>query len=571
LPTIVYTASIAFNASATCCLIFMFSRPRSRPEFGAALKATCPHELNKFRVFAADANGVFEEGELMKQNEQWIELRAQRILVFSRAPEHGTQVTPIDVHLIPKMRSFKRVPAPVVPSNLRRDRSPARSAVANPAIDTQLRLSRIPDVPICTHDTARKEGGRPCLCCVAFFYVNDCDVVSCFVCMSSGEEMALRWVNSLQLAQRAFQSRLIGPVANEIPYFKQLFDSDQSAGHKNVENAVHDKCLQEFTRVQDLALSTMLEACDRLLKYMKEEVRKITRWDLDDDACSSFVATSFASIIVENVTNFLRNSAKSHDVDFIEHDEAFCLCKWSLSFQAALEEVGVYSTAFISYDVCMFIDSLELLDNYVMWLSQQLADCFRKLAVRDFAPDFQAKDVMRNPNADDLPMPSTPTDLFDFLNKMIYGAVATGHPLAVAFVVFACVPVLKVYVLDWNAALQAYLKDCPSFELLQVVANGMRHCCNLLNKLQEDDAILSISTPESVELISSAASKLGKTFPSVEDLLSDVRPHFQAAWQSCVAPLVDCICKTIQTDILDSDRVPDKYWNNGYVWIGMLL
>lgn len=478
------------------------------------------------------------------------------------------QVTPIAVYPISKMRSFKRIPVPAAIVNQKRDRSdnsvtPHRPIEESASIHTSVRLSTIQISPICTHETARREGGRQCLCCVAFFHVDDRDVLSCFVCMSTSEQMALQWVNALQLAQRALQSRLTGPVANIIPHFKQLYDSDHRAGHKTAENAVHDKCLQEFTRVQDRDLSTMLDACDRLLQYMKEEVRKIQRWDLDDDECSRFIATSFANIIVETVTNYLFNSAKSNDVDFIEHDEAFNLCKWSLSFQAALDEVGVYSTEFISYDVCMYSHSLELIQNYAIGLSQKFATILKSCAAQDFAPDFQFDKVSRTEGG--LLITSTPIDVFSFLNGIIYRAVATGHQLAIAFVTLACVPVLKNFVQEWNVAFQLYLKTSTSFELLLPLANGMRHCCNLLVTLSEDHAVLSLSSPESLALISSAASLLGKAFPNIESLISEVRPHFQDAWKSCVDPLVDCICKNV-VEILDPERVPDKYWNNGCVF-----
>jgi hypothetical protein len=478
------------------------------------------------------------------------------------------QVTPIAVYPISKMRSFKRIPVPAAIVNQKRDRSdntvtPHRPIEESASIHTSVRLSTIQISPICTHETARKESGRQCLCCVAFFHVDDRDVLSCFVCMSTSEQMALQWVNALQLAQRALQSRLTGPVANIIPHFKQLYDSDHRAGHKTAENAVHDKCLQEFTRVQDRDLSTMLDACDRLLQYMKEEVRKIQRWDLDDDECSRFIATSFANIIVETVTNYLFNSAKSNDVDFIEHDEAFYLCKWSLSFQAALDEVGVYSTEFISYDVCMYSHSLELIQNYAIGLSQKFAAILKSCAAQDFAPDFQFDKVSRTEGG--LLITSTPIDVFSFLNGIIYRAVATGHQLAIAFVTLACVPVLKNFVQEWNVAFQLYLKTSTSFELLLPLANGMRHCCNLLVTLSEDHAVLSLSSPESLALISSAASLLGKAFPNIESLISEVRPHFQDAWKSCVGPLVDCICKNV-VEILDPERVPDKYWNNGCVF-----
>ena len=502
----------------------------------------------------------------MTQTNVWIELRAQRILVYSRIPEVGMQVTPIAVYSISRMRSFKRVPAPATIVSQKSDRSDSagsthnRAIVASASISSSLCLSRINASPVCTHDHARKEG-RQCLCCIAFFHLDDRDVMSCFVCMSTSEQAALDSVNALQLAQRAFHSRLTGPVANEIPLFKQLFDSDHHVKHKVTENAVHDKCLQEFTRVQDRDLSTMLDACDRLLQYMKEEVRKIQRWDPDDEECGCFVATAFANIIVETVTNYLRNSAKSHDVDFIEHDEAFYLCKWSLSFQAALQAVGVYSTDVISYDVCMFSHSLELISNYAVALSQKLAGLLKACANQDFTPDFQYDKSIKKTEAG-LAITATPIDAFSFLNGIIYRAAATEHQLAIALVVFACLPVLKTFVQEWNAALQASLKTSPSFELLVPVANGMRHCSNLLVALETDPVIESVSSPESVAFISQATAILGTTFTSVDNLLADLRPHFQDAWKSCVAPLVECICSSIR-EILDPERVPDKHWNNG--------
>jgi hypothetical protein len=293
--------------------------------------------------------------------------------------------------------------------------------------------------------------------------------------MSNSEEVALDWVNALQLTQRAFQARLTGPVSNEIPYFKQLYDSDQSMGHKSVEGSVHDWCLQEFTRVPDRDLSTMLQACDRLLHFMKVEVRKIQRWDVAEEECSMFIATAFANIIVEFVTNYLRNSAKSVDVPDIEHHEAAVLCKWSISFQSELESVGVYSTEFISYDVCMFSHALQLIDNYAVALSEKLAAIFKSCAVQDFSPQFDVeKSIKRNEAG--LPMTATPTDAFSFLNGIIYTAVATGHRLAVAFVIFACIPKLKTFVEDWQKALQAFISAGPTFELLLLEANGMRHC-----------------------------------------------------------------------------------------------
>lgn len=506
----------------------------------------------------------------------YVELRAQRILVYSRMPEAGLQVSPIAVYPISRMRSFKRIPAPTVHLNTRRDdRSridasflPQQGRAMAPGADGGIssrssRRGSIDVLPICTHEVARKEG-RQCLCCVSFSHLDDHDALSCFVCMSNSEQMALEWLNALQLAQRAFQSRLTGPVANEIPYFKQLYDSDHNVGHKIAENAVHDKCLQEFTRVQDRDLSTMLEACDRLLLFMKEEVRKIQRWDLDDDECSLFIATAFANIIVETVTNYLRNSAESGDVAFIEHDEAFYLCKWSLSFQAALEAVGVYSTTVTSYDVCMFSHSLQLINNYALALSEKLSTLLKACANHDFAPDFQCDKSEKRTDAG-LPITSTPIDAFSFLNGIIYKAVATGHQLAIALTVFACIPALKVFVQEWNSALQLYLKTSPSFDLLLPVANSMRHCCSLLVALEADPAIESLSTPESVALIEAAMSVLRKPVISVESLLADVRPHFQDAWKCCVAPLVDCICSDIR-DILDNKEMSEKIWNSGCVF-----
>ena len=502
-------------------------------------------------------NGAVEDGE-STQTIVWIELRAQRILLYSRIPEAGMQVSPIAVHPISRMRSFKRVPAPALQLSTKRDDRPRSES----ASQVRAKASSTDILPICTHDEAR-QAGRQCLCCVAFSYIDSHDLLSCFVCMSNNEQTALEWLNALQLTQRALQSRLTGSVANEIPLFKQLFDGDTNTGHKVTENAVHDKCLQEFTRVQDKDLSTMLEACDRLLQYMKQEVRNIQRWDLDDDECSLFVATAFANIILETVTNYLRNSADSCDVDFIEHDEAFYLCKWSLSFQAALEAVGVYSTDVVSYDVCMVSHSLELINNYALALSQKLASLFTTCANRDFASDFQFEKSVRRTEAD-LPITDTPVDAFSFLNGIIYKAVATGHQLAIAFTAFACIPVLKVFVQQWNAALHAYLKASPSFDLLLPVANGMRHCCNLLVALETDPAIESLNNPESIALISAAASILHKPVIKIEDLLSDLRPHFQDAWRACVAPLVDCICTDIR-EILDNGLMSDKLWNGGLV------
>lgn len=160
----------------------------------------------------------------MTQTNAWIELRAQRILVYSRIPEVGMQVTPIAVYSISRMRSFKRVPAPATIVSQKSDRSDSagsthnRAIVASASISSSLCLSRINASPVCTHDHARKEG-RQCLCCIAFFHLDDRDVMSCFVCMSTSEQAALDSVNALQLAQRAFHSRLTGPVANEIPLF----------------------------------------------------------------------------------------------------------------------------------------------------------------------------------------------------------------------------------------------------------------------------------------------------------------------------------------------------------------
>ncbi len=495
--------------------------------------------------------------------------------MYSRVPEPGTQVTPIAVYPISRMRSFKRIPAPAMHLNAKRDdrsRSDASSAshsvramAPGPDVSNSARFIRrgsIDILPICTHDSARKEG-RQCLCCILFCHLDDHDAMSCFVCMSNGEQVALEWLNALQLAQRALQSRLTGPVANEIPHFKQLYDSDHNIGHKIAENAVHDKCLQEFTRSSDRDLSTMLDACDRLLQYMKEEVRKIQRWDLDDDECSLFVATTFANVIVEAVANYLKNSAESGDVDFIEHDEAFYLCKWSLSFQAALEAVGVFSTDAISYDVCMFSHSLQLMNNYALSLSEKLATLLKACANHDFASDFQFNEKSEKRTDAGLPITSTPIDVFSFLNGIIYKAVATGHQLAIAFTAFSCIPALKIFVQEWNTALQSYLKTSPSFDLLLPVANSMRHCCNLLVTLEADPAIESLSSPESVALITAAAAILCKPYISVEDILSDVRPHFQDAWKSCVTPLVDCICSDIR-DILDNKQMTDKLWNSGY-------
>ena len=494
----------------------------------------------------------------------WIELRAQRILVYSRMPELGMSVAPMHVYPLSKMRSFKRTNAPAaLVAQQRGDRSDS-TGVGNASSRSNFRLSIGPTeiLPICSHHDARRNN-RQCWCCVAFILIDDADAMSCFVCMSNSEQKALEWVNALQLTQRALQARYTGPVANEIPHFKQLFDSDSGNGLKVVESEVQQMCQTELSRQQDQDLSTMLEACDRLLKCMQDEVRKIQRWDLDDDECSMCVATSFANIIMEYVTNFLRNSSKSQDVPDIEHDQAFSLCKWSLSFQAQLERVGVYSSEVISYDVCMYSHSLNLINNYSLVLSEKLTVLLKACAAQDFNKDFHAEKGIKRTEAG-LPITTSPIDAFSFLNGIIYRAVSAGHQLAVAFVAVACIPVLKNFVQDWKAALQTSFKENPCFEILLPVANGMRHCSNLLVTLEADPAIESLSSPESVALISEAASILGKPVISIEDALSDVRPHFQDAWKSCVGLLVECICGSV-LEILDPERVPDKMWNNGYV------
>jgi hypothetical protein len=92
----------------------------SRPEFSAALTATCPHYVAMFRFFTADVNGAVEDCD--SSTLVWIELRAERILVYSRAPEPGTQVTPIGVYLFSQIQSFKRIPAPAAVLNQARER-----------------------------------------------------------------------------------------------------------------------------------------------------------------------------------------------------------------------------------------------------------------------------------------------------------------------------------------------------------------------------------------------------------------------------------------------------------------
>jgi len=542
---------------------FVFTHFCSRPEFDLALKDTCPHIIGNFRFFAANSHGAIEDIE--GGTPVWIELRAQRILVYSRMPELGANVTPMSVYPVSQMRSFKRIPAPAsLVATQRGDRadSVGLSALAG---GRRLRLStgkEVQDTQICSHASARKDG-RQCWCCVEFVYIDDADAISGFVCMSNSEQKALEWVNAFQLTQRALQARYTGPVSNEIPYFKQLFDSNSGNGQQAVESAVHDKCQQALSRLQDSDLSTILEACDRMLQYMREEVKKIERWDLDNDECSILVARAFANIIMENVTNYLRNSAKSNDVADIEHDEAFALCTWSLSFQAQLELVGVFSTEIISYDVCMFSHSLILLNKYALSLSEKLAVLLKACAAQDFDRDFQFEKGIKRTEAG-LQITTTPIDAFSFLNGIIYRAVATGHQLAVAFVAVACIPVLKTFVQDWKAAVQASFKENPCFEILVPVANGMRHCSNLLVTLESDPTIESLSTPESITLISEAASILGKPIVSIADVLSDVRPFFQDAWKSCVGLLVECICGSLR-EILDPERVPDKLWNNGCV------
>ena len=104
-----------------------------------ALKGTCPRLIGNFRYFTANIHGAIEDSE--GGNLVWIELRAQRILVYSRMPELGMSVAPMHVYPLPKMRSFKRTNAPAaLVAQQRGDRADS-TGVGNATSRSHFRLS----------------------------------------------------------------------------------------------------------------------------------------------------------------------------------------------------------------------------------------------------------------------------------------------------------------------------------------------------------------------------------------------------------------------------------------------